>query len=138
MEQRGRKSVARLSVVNPDGVVSVPRIAPPLGMPDDQAQVWAAVVGSKPADWFDASHIGTLAHFCQHTARAARLSAMIEQLEESDEIDLEKYTTLLRAHEVQSRAASSLATRMRLTQQSTYSARKNSTVATNKKPWQGD
>jgi hypothetical protein len=137
MEQRGRKSVARLSVVSADGITSVPRVKPPVDLTNDEAAVWVAVVESKPADWFDASHTGMLADFCRHTVESTYLSGLIEQLKTSASFEFDNYRKMLAAREVESRAAASLATRMRLTQQSTYSARKSSAVVTVKKPWEG-
>jgi hypothetical protein len=136
MEQRGRKSAARLAIVRPDGVVSVPRLLPPDDMPEEQARLWVEVVSSKPADWFEAASAQILADFCRHTVSCRRLSAIIERLEAGDDLDIEQYTKLLRAREVESRASKALATAMRLTQQATYSARKSSRVVNTPRPWQ--
>lgn len=60
---------------------------------------------------------------------------MIASAEETDPFDIEEYDRLLKMQEREGRAMSSLATRMRITQQTTYDKSKKKPV-TGKKPWE--
>lgn len=135
MEQRGRKSAAALSVISGDGITSIGRPDPLPGLTARQVQVWREVVNRLPADWFPAETLPLLAQYCRHVVEAERLALMIDQLTEKGQFDLGDYDLLLRMHEREGRAASSLATRMRLTQQATYSARKSTGRPKGRKPW---
>lgn len=134
MEQRGRKSAASLTVISGDGVVSVGR-PEPMGLTPEQGEVWRKVVNRLPADWFPAETLPLLAQYCRHVVEASRLASMVDQLTSKGQFDLGDYDLLLRMQEREGRAASSLATRMRLTQQATYSARKSTGKAKGRKPW---
>jgi hypothetical protein len=60
---------------------------------------------------------------------------MINAAEKVNEFDLAQYHSLLRAEEEQSRAIASLATRLRITQQSTYDKSKKKPLDV-KRPWE--
>jgi len=51
VQQRGRKSVAQLSVVSPL-TPGHDRPQPPKGMSADEAVVWMRICGSMPGGWF--------------------------------------------------------------------------------------
>jgi hypothetical protein len=137
MNQRGRKSAASLSVVS-GGVIERPKA--PDDLNDEMKTEWIAVVNRMPADWFTRETHSILAQYCRHVVAANRVSQLIEQWETTDGLEIGDYDRLLKMQEREGRAISSLATRMRLTQQSKYTERTSQT-ASNKsksgfKPWQ--
>lgn len=135
MAQRGRKSAASLAVVTPLEVVRRP--TPPAELTDEQANEWRAVVNRLPADWFPRETHGLLAQYCRHVIAARRIGQLVAAEEESEDFDLDRYDQLLKMQEREGRALSSLATRMRLSQQTTYSDKKTKPAAGGlKKPWE--
>lgn len=134
MAQRGRKSTAELSVVQQEyDVVERPRA--PSDLTPEQSQEWAAVVNRLPADWFPAETHAILAQYCRHVVAARKVAQLIETMESDPQMDLDQYDKALKMQERESRAMTSLATKMRVTQQSTstHRARKPSMV---KRPWE--
>ena len=118
MAKRGRKSAAELAVVR----VTLEGYRPqaPHALTAQQAQLWREIVESVPGGWINHAQEPLLAAYCRHVSAADRLSAMIDQ-NESDLNDfgaLQRFGKLLSMRERETKALSSLATRMRLTQQS--------------------
>lgn len=133
----GKKSIAELSVVASGVVRPAQRPAPPAELTPAQAEEWRAVVGAMPADWFPRETHGLLATYVRHVITARRLAALIAELEAAAHLDLDQYDDALRMQERESRALSALAARMRITQQSHYSAHKRrGPVRTTRKPWE--
>jgi hypothetical protein len=136
LKQRGKKSVAAMSVAR-SAVSATDRPKPPAELTPEQQIEWALVVNAAPADWFAPYNQLVLAQYCRHAVAARRVAQVIQQFESQDEIDVSDYDVLLKMQERESRVISSLATKMRLTQQSVYSARKtrpNDSVGP--KPWE--
>jgi len=134
MQQRGRKSQASLEVVGAaTGAVERPRA--PRELTSEQAGEWREIVNRLPADWFPRETHQLLAQYCRHVISARRVSQLIASAEETDPFDIEEYDRLLKMQEREGRAMSSLATRMRITQQTTYDKSKKKPV-TGKKPWE--
>jgi len=134
MDGRGRKSGAALAVISGEGIVTVRRPEPPDHLTDEQAEEWRAIVNRLAADWFPTETHGLLAQYCRHLVLSKRIAQLIAAAEAAEPFDLNDYDKLLVMHEREGRALSSLATRMRLSQQSTYSkdrAKPRNTV----KPW---
>jgi hypothetical protein len=96
------------------------------------------VVEDLPADWFGPSNHDLLVQHVRHVVAARRVAQLIEAEEQSDGFTLERYDLLLRMHEREGRALSSLATRMRLTQQATIDEKKRKPQTSGKKPWEPD
>ena len=120
MASRGRKSAAALSVVP---TLPNQRPEPPAELTKEQAEEWRAVVGRMPADWFTRETHALLAQYCRHVVRARVLAGAIDQFDSEwlkTEVGVETYDRLTRIAEREGRAVSSLATRMRITQQSRY------------------
>lgn len=136
MEQRGRKSVAGLSVISGEGIVTLRRPEPELGLTDEQANEWREVVNRLPAEWFPRETHGMLAQYCRHVVSARRIAALIEEVEGREDFDLDQYDRLLKMQEREGRAISSLATRMRLSQQSTMSEQRKKPIKASRKPWE--
>jgi hypothetical protein len=89
-----------------------------------------------PADWFPRETHGMLAQYCRHVVAARRVAQLVAQAETSDPLDLEVYDRLLKMQEREGRALSSLATRMRISQQATVRAEQAHKPGAIKKPWE--
>lgn len=141
MRQRGRKSAAALTIVSDNPVRSV---TPPANMPDDQKEIWHSIVETMPADWFGKENVALLEQYCVHVCRAKMLGQLVNELTikpDRTSGETSRMLELMRQEHRQSRLIASLATKMRIAQQSTYdkSARKrkskSSTVVGGAKPW---
>ena len=134
MGTRGRASAASLEVARPV-VESLQRPDAPYDLTDDQAEEWWAVVNRLPADWFPRETHAVLAQYCRHVVAARRVAQLVASCEASAEMDLSQYDQLLKMQEREGRALSSLATRLRITQQSTVDKRVQKPSAV-KRPWE--
>jgi hypothetical protein len=134
MKTRGRISAASLEVSKVAPVEVVQRPDAPYDLTDEQTTEWWAVVNRLPAEWFPRETHALLAQYCRHVVAARRIAQLVDA-EEKGELDLDRYDKLLKMAEREGRALSSLATRLRITQQSTLSekTKKPSMV---KKPWE--
>jgi len=137
MAQRGRKSAASLEVISSSGITTVRRPDPVSELSDEQAEVWRSVVNRLPADWFPAETHPLLAQYCRHVISARHVAELIAKLERQDgKLDIDEYDRLLKMQEREGRAISSLATRMRISQQSTLDREKiKSGKNLVEKPW---
>lgn len=135
MKQRGRVSADALAV--PRIVATVERPDAPYDLTDEQVEVWRKVTTSMPADWFGPETFDLLTLYCRHVVAARRIAQLIEQQEKAEAFDSNEYDKLLKMQERESRAMSSLATRMRLTQQTSVhkeKSRKGGGIV--KRPWE--
>jgi phage terminase small subunit len=133
---RGRASAAAKEVqkLAPGGK----RPAAPSHLTADQRKEWRAIVDRLPAGWFTRENFPLLAQYCRHVDNANRIATAIDALADIGDAKAE---ALLKMAEREGRAMSSLATRLRLTQQSRYNAQAASTAAKNsgtaeRKPWE--
>lgn len=122
--QRGRKSNAALSVASSRTVQAIPRPGAPTDLNLEEKKIWLAIVTRMPADWFQVENYPLLKGYCRHVAAADEVAAIIEAFKKSESFDLKDYDILMRIQRMEVAAASSLATRMRLSQQSTYDPKK--------------
>jgi hypothetical protein len=137
MRKRGRVSAAALSIVPTGNVVSiVPRPEPPLELTDEQATEWRAVVSRMPADWFPRETHGLLCGYCRHVVSLRRVSQLIAAAELNPVLDVDLYDRLLKMQEREGRALGALATRMRITQQSTIRAEQAHKPSEMRHPWE--
>lgn len=136
MATRGRTSAAELSVISSNGVETIRRPDPPSDLSDEQADEWRAVVTRMAADWFPRETHGMLAQYCRHVVAARRVSQIVAQLEAAEEFDIDGYDKALKMQEREGRAISSLATRMRISQQATVRAEKARKPSQVRKPWE--
>jgi hypothetical protein len=136
-----RKSAAALSVVR--ALPQERRPEPPEELTAEQAEEWRAIVSRLPVEWFQREGHALLAQYCRHVVRARQVAATLDGLTELDlrlPENLAVFDKLSQIADREGRAMTSLATKMRLTQQSRYQAQKaerraNSPTATSK-PWQ--
>lgn len=134
MGTRGRKSAASLAVaVQP--IETIQRPDAPYDLTDEQTDEWWAVVNRMPADWFPRETHGMLAQYCRHVISARRVAQLIEQETAAEAFDVARYDQLLKMQEREGRAISSLATRMRISQQATFDKSKKKPAQT-RKPWE--
>jgi hypothetical protein len=134
MGTRGRASAASLEVAKPT-TERVARPDAPYDLTDEQTEEWWAVVNRLPADWFPRETHAVLSQYCRHVVSARRVAQLIQSEETGEGFDLDQYDKLLKMQEREGRALSSLATRLRITQQATVSAKaKKPTVG--KLPWE--
>jgi hypothetical protein len=138
MGARGPKSAASLAVIGSGGILTIRRPDPPRELTSEQTNVWREVLDDLPADWFRPSNLALLEAYCRHVVASRRVAQLIEAEEQSDGFTLERYDFLLRVQEREGRALSSLATRMRLTQQATFDEKKRKPQTLGKKPWEPD
>lgn len=136
MGQRGRKSVASLTVIGPARIETIERQRPPHELHDEEVEVWAAVVSVQPADWFDASNVPLLTQYCRHVIQAKRLAQLIERATSDPALSVGDYDKLLKMQDRESKAISSLATKMRISQQATTNHRGNKKPTAARKPWE--
>lgn len=143
MNQRGRKSAAQLATVT---ALPLRMLEAPADLSPDEATVWARVAATKPGDWWDAGSTPLLAQY----ARAAVQADMVAELVRTvglnmltDPDELGRYKELRKIQAALSVEMTSLATKMRLTQQARYNAKNSDTAARKgggggRKPWQHD
>lgn len=131
-----KKSAASLSVV-PPSVATV--LASPKSLTARQRELWREIVLSKPASWFDRSTAPLLAGYvnaiASHEILAARSDAIEATLEDGDLKTLNKLHAMI---ERQARLIQTFATKLRLTQQSRYTAATAAVVAgraSGVRPW---
>jgi hypothetical protein len=120
MAKRGRQSLASKTVALANPITAEQRLQPPLSMSDAEMSVWAEVVNDHPASAFTAMHSPILEMYCRHIINGRILADELLNFERSwlaDDDGLKRYDKLLGMSERESRAASSLATRLRITRQ---------------------
>jgi uncharacterized protein (DUF1697 family) len=132
MGQRGKQSALEASVVP---ITGISRPDAPDTLTQEQRAVWESVVDALPAEWFRPEAYEVLVQYCRHAVAARRVAKLIQRMEGLEEVDLAEYDRLLKMQEREGRALSSLATRLRITPQSTinHKAKKPASV---KKPWE--
>jgi hypothetical protein len=156
---RGRRSAAALTLVGVGaGGMQIERIerpAPPASFSDAESDVWRETTSALPADWFRPEQLPLLTQYCRHVVRANVIADKIATVEEAlAEIESrpaeqfespaersmlwewssKNYDRLLKQQERQSSLIIHLATKMRLTQQSTYDkSKRKPTVGA--RPW---
>ncbi len=141
MATRGRKSAASLTVAKPD-IGAAKRLKAPLHLSDAEMAVWAEVVNDQPAGAFTATHAPLLEMYCRHLVNNRIIADELLSFDRAwlaDDDGLKRYDTLLKLSERESRAASSLATRLRITRQATdhpvTAGRAIANQSTGRKPW---
>ena len=142
MATRGRKSAASLTVIPPDIGVSK-SLKPPATINDAEISVWSEVVNDQPANAFTATHAPLLEMYCRHVVNNRIIGDELLNFDRdwlASDDGLKRYDTLLRIAERESRAASSLATRLRITRQAvdqqTIARSQINNKSQSRKPWE--
>jgi len=142
MAVRGRKSAASMVVANKSNIGVSLRLGAPLHLSDAEISVWNEVVNDQPASSFTPTHSPLLELYCRHIVQARVIADQILAFDGAwmaDDEGLKRYDTLLKMSERESRAASSLATRLRITRQAIDQqtvARTIKDQSRGNKPWQ--
>lgn len=120
-----RKSLAEIethSLAPIPTIGATARISPSSALSEAEHAIWVQLVNDQPADAFAPTHIPMLEMYCRHVALSRVLAKQISEFpmhELSDSDGLKMYDKLLKMAEREGRAASSLATRLRITRQAT-------------------
>lgn len=136
-----RKSAAALAVVTPLRTVKHPPA--PAALPARQKELWRDIVHSKPVDWFDPGSLPILQALVAHIETAERIEVQFADLGDLADPDaLKRLDTLSRLRDRESKAVATLSAKLRLTQQSRYTAGSAATAARRggggPKPWEMD
>lgn len=119
--------------------VKIERARPPSGMSAAQKTLWEAVIGSKPAEWWTPDTLPVVAEYVRAADASSKLEVKVgEALRAGDPDDIKHWMTL---RDRESRRAVSIATSLRLTQQSQYTPKSAATAARRagmggSKPWE--
>jgi phage terminase small subunit len=101
----------------------------------EQREIWRRIVNALPADWFRDETLDLLAEYCEQVTLSRKISQFIDELTPAD--GAEDLRKLQMMKDKSSRVLMSLATKMRLSQQSTYHSEKVKTTAdVPDAPWQ--
>lgn len=113
------------------------RPMPPIDFDDREAAIWASIVNSMPADWFNIGSVPLLTQYVRHTVASQNLAQLIaDETSNSEEIDVNIYIKLLRAQKEESGILSSLATKLRISNQALINKRGNHKEIGKSKPWE--
>jgi hypothetical protein len=96
------------------------RLRAPAHISDAERGIWLEVVNDQPSDAFTPTHIPLLELYCRHVVQARVIADQITNFDPAwlnDDEGLKRYDRLLAMNEREGRAASSLATRLRITRQ---------------------
>lgn len=143
MATRGRKSAQSLATAAvATSVGAAARLRAALHLSDAERAVWAEVVNDQPASAFAPTHAPLLEMYCRHVVYSRILADEIASFDRSwlaDAEGLDRYDKLLKMAERETRAASSFATRLRITRQAIDQqtvARSLSSAPKSRKPWE--
>ncbi|SFQ82354.1 hypothetical protein [Nitratireductor indicus] len=136
MAKRGRPSAASMEIAV-ERIETIERQRAPHELNDEETEVWAAVVNSRPADWFSSDTAPLLTQYCREVIQARRVAEMIERATSDPELSIKDYDRLLKMQARQSATIRSLATTMRISQQATTNHRGNKKITSARKPWEG-
>lgn len=135
---RGRESAAsqeaQLSPEELKAEQDALRPPPPDYLDDDEKTMWKSIVDRMPAGWFPEETLPLLEQYCHALMRARSIAKKIKKAEDSIKTSVSDYGALLRMETQQSKLIATLATKMRLSQQSSYDRSKRKPVVA-AKPW---
>lgn len=119
------------------------RLLAPAHISDAERMVWLEVVNDQPADAFTVTHAPLLELYCRHIVQARVLADELANFDRAwlaDDDGLKRYDRILAMAEREGRAASSLATRLRITRQAvehpTTVGRNLARQNKSRKPWE--
>lgn len=100
-------------------------LEPPPDLSAEQAEIWASIIVTKPADWFDAGTAPVLAAYCRAVVESRKIAALVEAMT-ADMLLLDdglaRYKELRKVQGALAGEVNTLARAMRLTQQAKYRA----------------
>ena len=131
LTSKGRKSAAALAILAP-AAPEFARPEPPKDLTPAEAELWRAIVATKPPDWWGADNRPLLRAYVEAISAMRTVSgdlAGIAAADRATDAGLRRFRTLIEIRSDQARLAASLATRMRLSQQSKMNGRRASTLS---------
>jgi phage terminase small subunit len=128
MKQRGRPSAGSFSVVP---VYERPRPEPPEQLPEEAKEVWRGIVAGFRSDWFQgAEHL--LKCYCEQVVIERQIADTLHKFS----IHSPRYGELVRLYALVVGSLVSVATKLRLTPQSSRDSRNVKHVPLGPKPWE--
>lgn len=141
MQNRGRKPDGERHLASVTVLPVGPAKAPDT-LTAEQGKIWTETVASKPPEWFGRDSAPILESYCIAIARRRYISARIEHQMSLKQPSARKCAELLALEVKQTQVIASLATKMRLTQQSRYTPKAAGTASKShpnaKAPWESD
>ena len=128
MKQRGRKSAASLSVVPID---AIQRPKPPGFMSDAGKKLWRDTVNALRADWFQGAE-----PVMEVYVETIELSRWLWEMIATADRESDEFVELVKLHCQVSAQIGNLATKLRLTPQSSRDSRLPKLVSTLPRPWE--
>jgi hypothetical protein len=141
MATRGRKSALSQSLTAAP-TLETKRLTAPAHLTDAEQEIWLSVVNDQPASAFTVTHAPLLEMYCRHVVQSRIIADEILNFDRAwlaDDDGLKRYDKLLAMAEREGRAASSLATRLRITRQAVDQqtiARAMINEPKSRKPWE--
>lgn len=143
MTARGRKSAAEIAVFGTGtSITTTKRLAPALHLSNSERVVWMEIVNDQHAGAFTETHTHLLEMYCRHVVQSRILADEVAAFDRSWMADAEglgRFDKLLKILERETRAASSFATRLRITRQAVDQqtiARAQNNAPKGRKPWE--
>jgi hypothetical protein len=144
MNKRGRKSAVEAGLVVIKGNFDKGRPDPPDDLTDEQKATWRSIAGSEPKDFLATAALQSmLKDYCRARSEIERLSRIIAYFQDDwikPEEGARRLQLYLRMRNEESKRATDLATKMRLTNQSRYTPQAAATASRNTlsgpKPWE--
>lgn len=139
MGSRGRTSGAEIEAGQ---ALVFERPIAPKDLTEAQAEVWLSVVNHMPAEWFGPEQHPVLAAYCRAVVRHQMISAELNEFDPTwlkDQEGLQRYDRLAKIEDLHIKQVASLATKLRLTQQSRYTPQAAATAAKrgrSMRPWE--
>jgi hypothetical protein len=137
MRQNGRKSTLAIVGGNPD---AARRIATPEDLTEAERERFAAIVRAYPADWFDAATEPLLKEYVRLRTTVDTLAEAIRQIKPEEltgDATARRYSDFCRLRNSAQKTMATLATKMRLAQQSRYDDRKAGRATSKEAPAAG-
>ena len=136
MKQRGRVGSSALEILKTSPIEVIGRQPAPHDLTDEETEVWVSIVNHESADSFDPSSAPLLAQYCRHTVAARKVAELILKAESSTDLTITDRQRLYSMQAQESKTLCSLATKLRISQQSITNHRGNKKTG-DKKPWEG-
>jgi hypothetical protein len=137
MNQRGRKGSNVVPLPGCEASAAPGHLPePPADLTKAEREVWRTVVATKPAEWFSADIHPLLADYCTACVQQAAARKVLNSCKKAGV--LEK-AAAVKAFDLLAKLKLSLATKMRLTQQSRYTPQASATAArraAGARPWE--
>lgn len=132
-----KQSAASLAIVPP---AQAGPLSAPTELSESERALWAEITESKPSDWFGADSAPLLKEYVRAVVLCDVLDEKVKRAMGAEtETPVGDIKLLLDMRDKEAKRATSLATKLRLTQQSRYTPQAANTAnsrASGKRPWQ--